>query len=914
MKKLQQYWVFKLSTKRIIKNNYKISLSIEEARKNGELISISHNQVISSIYRINKKIFDKDYLDILTANRKNIRKLDSCIENIEELKNIEIAINNILFIPELISLTVTHKKQYNKIIKNGFEVNGIEYARLLCGAGHSRRNTVIFCAKHIEVPLKEMLNNGRKMNDMVLAKNNAYFALSYSGVLPVSQPYFCVVPDCETTRNTEVEYIDKNNNISTKSRDILFNLFDGQGLISPSMAKKWAKDLHLDYIPSSFIIRNSFLKGMVCVFDFHKFSEEVAEKHIIKDAWGDNVNIRDMDLVLTTSQFKAWKSYDSLREYEKNCLENGFSFGVVRSAPEKDNTSVTTNYQFLQVLDLNNEQIESLCSRTIEFFDKTINSDWIFAVLYLMGKLANVEYNETLFESINDPITKAIILNNELINDSYIKGYLSKSLNKKIKESYVGNLILDGNYNFIVQDPMAFCEYIFGLPFKGLLSKNQHYSGFWNKKNVDKVAAMRAPLTWKSEVNILNLVDNKQTDKWYKHLQTGCIIHTVHGVDMMLCADADADGDLIMTSNQEEIISGAIGGLPVEYARDIAEKEFVVENLLWNIDLFGFDGKIGFITNLSTTLFTMQAKYDIKSKEYVEIEKRLKLCRKYQGLQIDHAKGLEVETVPTYWTKYTKITNDMSQEKIDETNFNNSIRIKKRPYFFRYRYSDYNKRYKNYNNTYENFCQTNLGKSLEETLKNPETEEENNIIEKYHKYSPLLDSNCIMNCISHHMEKNVKIIKYDMRKKTKEDHSYLLKTKYIETDETKLKKIILLHKEFKAGKRTFANARNKDGKRIYNTAEQYCKYIRSKAFMISGNAQELANLAVDVCYKINSSDSKSFVWSVFEEGVLQNILENKQKECFIPLINESGGDISYLGKRYSLQKIDIEKKASNFDY
>jgi len=305
MRKLQQYWIYKLSTKQIIQEKYNLSLSIDEARQNGELISISHNSVISSVFKINKKVFDKDYLDVLITNRKDIRKLESCDENIEELKNIETAINSILFIPEIISIVVSHKKQYSKVIKKGFKVNGTEYVRLLCGAGHSRRNTVIFCAKYIEVPLKEMLNNGRKMDNMVLAKNNAYFALSYSGVLPVSQPYFCVVPDCEVVRNTEVEYIDKNNNISTESRDISFNLFDGQGLISPSMAKKWAKDLQLDYIPSAFIIRNSFLKGLVCTFDFHKYSEEVAEKHIFKDAWGNDVNIRNMDIVLTTSQFKA---------------------------------------------------------------------------------------------------------------------------------------------------------------------------------------------------------------------------------------------------------------------------------------------------------------------------------------------------------------------------------------------------------------------------------------------------------------------------------------------------------------------------------------------------------------------------------------------------------------------------------
>jgi len=46
--------------------------------------------------------------------------------------------------------------------------------------------------------------------------------------------------------------------------------------------------------------------------------------------------------------------------------------------------------------------------------------------------------------------------------------------------------------------------------------------------------------------------------------------------------------------------------------------------------------------------------------------------------------------------------------------------------------------------------------------------------------------------------------------------------------------------------------------------------------------------------------------------LLLNILENKQDENFIPLIDEKG-DIDYLGKRYSLQKIDVENN-DNISY
>ena len=90
----------------------------------------------------------------------------------------------------------------------------------------------------------------------------------------------------------------------------------------------------------------------------------------------------------------------------------------------------------------------------------------------------------------------------------------------------------------MVSDPYAFCEHMFGLEVKGLLNRNEHFSHYWNQRGVKEVAAMRAPLTWRSEVNLLNLQNNEETKEWYKY-QTDTIIYNVFGVDCMLHAGSD---------------------------------------------------------------------------------------------------------------------------------------------------------------------------------------------------------------------------------------------------------------------------------------------------------------------------------------------------------------------------------------
>lgn len=47
------------------------------------------------------------------------------------------------------------------------------------------------------------------------------------------------------------------------------------------------------------------------------------------------------------------------------------------------------------------------------------------------------------------------------------------------------------------------------------------------------VVAMRSPLTWRSEVNKLNLKNNELTEKWFKYLTSG-IVYNVWGCDCII--------------------------------------------------------------------------------------------------------------------------------------------------------------------------------------------------------------------------------------------------------------------------------------------------------------------------------------------------------------------------------------------
>ena len=110
---------------------------------------------------------------------------------------------------------------------------------------------------------------------------------------------------------------------------------DGYGLMSPDLARRWGYDLRLDYRPAGLCLRNSFCKGMVFAFDFYEFAESVAGSYIVKDIWGEEHDIRNIDLILTASMLKLWDSYHSIDEYLWNCQHNGYCFSATKVTPKE---------------------------------------------------------------------------------------------------------------------------------------------------------------------------------------------------------------------------------------------------------------------------------------------------------------------------------------------------------------------------------------------------------------------------------------------------------------------------------------------------------------------------------------------------------------------------------------------------
>ena len=566
MVKLQQFYVAKFNSSLLEFKNYNLNASLSTMRKNNWVVALADSQALRTIRKIRYERnpsaiqFNPIRLNELKMRKQSLTRRKFSPENQASIKYLNSQIDQMLYVPEYILIVIEKKSHYSHIIKHGLTINGYHYTRLLCGAGMARVNTVAFIREDFEQEVKQHLQNDWNPKTKITAnKFNAYFALSSTATYQINDdpsltPKVLVVDDCEIEMTKPVDWVapvtsfdpdlpinlQNHEHVTTTQKTLPCNLFDGGGLIDISAARKWAKKLQLDYVPSVFILRNIYIKGCLFTVDFHKFADEVAHSDSVLDLYGVYQSVKDKDIILTKSMFKLWNAYTSIEQYQECCDKYNNYWGVSRVSPREDDDWVTTNYQFLQVLNLSSSDVEDLCQPTLQYLQGISGLDRNTAMLYLMGNLSRCGKPEDVWKNITDSVLKAIIVNPKMMNDDYIKQKLISSINKKIKESYIGKLIVRGCFSTMIPDPYAMMQWVFSngdsSQITGLLQENQHYSRYWNDRQSSEIVGLRSPLTWRSEINRLHLIKNADTEKWYKYLNSG-IVYNVWGTDCMLHAD-----------------------------------------------------------------------------------------------------------------------------------------------------------------------------------------------------------------------------------------------------------------------------------------------------------------------------------------------------------------------------------------
>ena len=165
--------------------------------------------------------------------------------------------------------------------------------------------------------------------------------------------------------------------VQEKEVDIENTISDGFNLCTIDFMKRVQNSLGLEETPNSVCIRNAYCKGTLYPFPIKEFCDnENKGNYIVKDIWGKDIDIRNIDMILTESSLKFWDSYVSGDDYLSKCQENGYSFRITRYISNDIEDYRDLNYQYLQSYNLSDDNISKLCEPTVQYLKDSMCGDY----------------------------------------------------------------------------------------------------------------------------------------------------------------------------------------------------------------------------------------------------------------------------------------------------------------------------------------------------------------------------------------------------------------------------------------------------------------------------------------------------------------------------------------------------------
>lgn len=898
----EQRFILKVHTGRLRKARWNLTLPLAEARRNDEVVSLGDSQILRFIDELNGMADADAVAKVVKKEIKNLKKEPNSLKNRRKIRKLYEKLDEILYKPDFMNLVIDSTADYRRAVK-GFSINGIRYVRLLGTNGGVKSSTIVFVSERLAPELRRRIDNGRdETKELVPAKLEAYQALVCSGSTPVRMPKgVAVVDDCVTKFFSDVIALNDENDGEPvmeyiKGAEVELDESDGYGMMLPSLAEKWSEDLGLSYTACGMNTRFAWEKGMVFAFDFLEFADKVAGTRIIKDAWGNEVDLGEVELVLTTSMVKLWDSYPSCEAYLRNCRENGYTFSVPKTCPEELENERNLNYQFIQPYDLTDDQIEELIGSTVQELHDVLRLDWRKTVLFLKGKgltIDNIDRTEPDF-------CKAMMVEPGLLKDPFVTRKVLELVRKRIKSAKIGVLKVHGNFSIISGDPYSLCQNMFGLPVTGILKAGEIYNKYWLDCGAERVVCFRAPMSCHNNIRRMQVNGTEEARHWYQYMTT-CTVLNSWDTTAQALNGCDKDGDLIFITDNRVLLENARDLPAIMCAQRRAKKCVPTEGDMVQANINSFGDDIGKITNHITSMFDVMSQFPEDSEEYRVLDYRIKCGQLFQQNAIDKAKGIVAKPMPKHW--YARAANhkgDFPDER--ERAFNLRILAEKKPYFMQYIYPDLRRQYRKYIENTNKKCLREFRLSIEELLeKDPSTltGQERNFLFWYKEKMPVSTCNGVMNRICRRLEEE-----FDgyVKKYKGEDGSFdytILKSGEPYSAE-QYRTVGKLLEGYRKRLREYTKLSKKERVDDKETIDQrwlMIQELRSDCYKVCSNSAQLCDIMVDLCYQ--REGTKQLLWDVVGEEVIRNLLRRHNGRISFPTRDEDG-DLFFGGERFSV--------------
>ncbi len=357
--------------------------------------------------------------------------------------------------------------------------------------------------------------------------------------------------------------------VTDKDHKCIENVFDGMGLVSKRLGKIFKDSLDAKYKITGYQLRLPCIKGFFPCVDFHGYYKKHGIE-TITDIWGTTHYIKDIDLLITESTFKAklnvietnidgsekkeWL-FSSIDDYKNRLMKYGYDvIGISNYAKPVEEEFRRATYQLWLALNVDNHDLIAFSNVQGDIIHKALTIyrkeelDWedIKYILTFLNLVKKENADTNLEKECSDAI-KAIHLNKKMVFDKKVIKTLRNLIVRKVEDMCLGRMYIKGKYMYVTQDILAFLQYA-GSSDK----KNWQYNGFLNKKEcysggkvLGRTVFARNPIVSYSEITKVDFVDYDGEDsEFVKHIDN--IAQLPLGTEPDRLGGLDKDGDEVM--------------------------------------------------------------------------------------------------------------------------------------------------------------------------------------------------------------------------------------------------------------------------------------------------------------------------------------------------------------------------------
>lgn len=205
--------------------------------------------------------------------------------------------------------------------------------------------------------------------------------------------------------------------------------------------------------------------------------------------------------------------------------------------------------------------------------------------------------------------------------------------------------------------------------------------------------------------------------------------------------------------------------------------------------------------------------------------------------------------------------------------------------------------------------------SLERLLNTSEdelTEEQKEFKKQYYDFLPVIDSDCVMNKISHYIES----IDFEIKKKVRSSDAF--DYRILQSENFMINKKIyeqIYYKVEEHIKNWQIRRRVNDTKTLQDSSmEKTVAYsaLKEELEQICPNDTIVVNHLITLFYEDKPSYNKGILWDLYGRQIFENI-RSKVNSCYFPKKN-SNGTLEFLYENYSIEKVDFSQVEIEEDF